>query len=93
MASALVPVGSTRGFIAGDAPWIVSSAALTSSPSPPFLRGKSPSIESLGANDTELDTDEAIVGTSRTRRTSALAAVWVGAGTWTGGFALEGPGL
>ena len=60
---------------------------------PPSLRGESPSIESLGANDTELDTDEAIVVTSRTRRTSALAEVLVGAGTWAGGFALEGPGL
>ena len=48
---------------------------------------------SLGTNDTELDTDEVIVGISRTRRTSALAEVWVGAGTWTGGFAFEGPGL
>ena len=60
---------------------------------PSLPRGECPSIESLGTNDTELDTDEAIVGTSRTRRTSALAEVWVGTGTWTGGFALEGPGL
>ena len=80
-------------LLAGDAPWSVSSATLTSSPSLPSLRGESPSIDSLGTNDTELDTDEAIVGTLRTRRTSTLAEVWVGAGTWVEVFALEIPGL
>ncbi len=60
----------------------MSSAALTSPPSQPSLREESHQL-SLGTNDTELDTDEAIVGTSRTRRTSALAEVWVVAGTET----------
>ena len=69
----------------------MSSAAFTSSPSLLSLCGDSPSIDSLGTNDTELDTDEAIVETSRTRRTSALAEVWVGAGTetWAGVLLLK----